>query len=472
MINLPSVTAIIIDTHNHAAAISAIVRTLKIIKPARTLFLTDMDIKVPNVEVVKIDPIKSKAEYSQFCIKKLNKYFDTEHVLIFQWDGFVLDGSAWNDEFLNCDYIGAPFDYDHERQVGNGGFSLRSKRLHTILAEDNSIDILHPEDQSICIIYRFYLEQKYAIKFATRALAEQFAYECVEPICPTFGFHNFAGRPYRPVVVIKRTAAMGDVLAAEPVMEYYFKKGFRVFLDTLPDFYLLFIQHRFPVEYFGHINPRMPYTLIDLDMAYENNPKQLHLQTYYEKAGITDGEIKSPELLLRITEKDKMFKSKTAVIHYNARPQGGRNIYDLDWDTLATVLQSWGYDVVQVGLGEHQNINGAISLHTASTNMLQYLIASCDLFIGADSGVSHIAVAHKIPSVIFFGSVKAEYIHPDLSNVCVIDNGVCCTVPKCWHEVQGGTEGMECVLDERKPLCAVFDTEIVITKIHEFIRQA
>jgi ADP-heptose:LPS heptosyltransferase/uncharacterized damage-inducible protein DinB len=471
MINLPSITAIIIDTHNHAGAINAIRKTLKHIKPARTLFLTDMEIAIPDVEIVKIDKITSKREYSEFCIKKLNRYFNTPHVLIFQWDGYVLDGSAWSDDFLKYDYIGAPFDYDHERQVGNGGFSLRSKRLHTVLAEDNWIDVLHPEDQSICIIYRFYLEEKYAIKFAPRDLAEKFAYECLEPISSTFGFHNFGGTPYKPCVIVRRTGAMGDVIAVEPVLEYYYKHGYRVFLDTLPDFYLLFMQHRYNVEYAQRINPRMPYTFVNLDMAYEENPKQLHLQSYYEKAGITDGEIKRPTLYMDLAKKDKMFKNKTAVIHYNKRPQGGRNIYDVDWDSIVSVLSAIGYDVIQVGLGDHANINGAMSIHTASTNLLQYVVASCDLFIGADSGVSHVAVAHGIPSVIFFGNVKAEYIHPDLSKVCVIDNGVCCTIPKCWHEVENGTEGMECILDENKPLCAVFDTETVISKIHEFLNR-
>lgn len=473
MINLPNITAVIIDTHNHAKAIAAIRQTHKHIKPARTVFLTDIDIEVPNTEVIKIDPIRSKREYSEFCIRKLNQYFDTTHVLVFQWDGYVIDGNAWNEDFRDYDYIGAPWIYD-ERNVGNGGFSLRSKRLQTILAEDNFMDVLHPEDQSICIIYRFYLEEKYNIRFAPFELAQQFSFETLQPVCPTFGFHNMMALPfaYKPAVVVKRTAAMGDVIAVEPVLEYYHNKGYRVFLDTLPDFYLLFIQHRYKVEYVKNLDPRMPYTLVDLDMAYEAKPKQLHLQSYYEKAGITDGEIKRPQLDMKLATTDTMFPKKTAVIHCSKRPQGGRNIYDLDWHTVAIVLEALGYDVIQVGIGEHEDISGVMSMRTASTNMLQYVVASCDLFIGVDSGVSHVAVAHGVPSVIFFGSVKAEYIHPDLSNICVIDNGVCCTVPKCWHEVENGTEGMECILDENKPLCAVFDTETVISKIHEFLRQA
>ena len=31
----------------------------------------------------------------------------TPHVLLIQWDGFVVNPSAWSDEFLDFDYVGA-----------------------------------------------------------------------------------------------------------------------------------------------------------------------------------------------------------------------------------------------------------------------------------------------------------------------------------------------------------------------------
>jgi ADP-heptose:LPS heptosyltransferase len=469
MIELKTVTLVCIDTRDHSRAIMAIRKCLKQVKFARAVFLTDMDISIPDVEVIKIEPIKSKREYSEFCIKKLYKYFDTSHVLVVQWDGYILDAGAWDDEYLKYDYIGAPWIYD-ERNVGNGGFSLRSRKLQYVLV-DNFIDVLHPEDQSICILYRYYLEEKYGVKFAPFELAEKFAYESLEPIQSTFGFHNFNGSAYKPVVVIKRTAAMGDVIAVEPVIDYYVKNGYRVFLDTLPQFFYLFMYYKYQIEHISQMNPRLQHTVVDLDMAYESKPKQLHLKSYYEKAGITDGEIRRPQLGMKLDANSKQFPNKTAVIHYNRRAQGGRNIYDINWNYLVGVLRDWGYDVIQVGAGEHQEIGGVLSINTPQTNMLLYTVASCDLFVGADSGVSHVAVAAGVPSVIFFGSVKAEYIHPDLSNICVIENGPVCILPHCWHEVENGTEGMECLVDEQKPPCATFDTETVIDKIYDFINK-
>ncbi len=56
--------------------------------------------------------------------------FDTDFVINFHSDGFVQNPSAWDDDFLNYDYIGAPiYPTNSFPFVGNGGFSLRSKRL-------------------------------------------------------------------------------------------------------------------------------------------------------------------------------------------------------------------------------------------------------------------------------------------------------------------------------------------------------
>ena len=47
--------------------------------------------------------------YSRLIIEDLHKYFDTSHCLIVQSDSFVVDSDLWKDEFLDFDYIGAPW---------------------------------------------------------------------------------------------------------------------------------------------------------------------------------------------------------------------------------------------------------------------------------------------------------------------------------------------------------------------------
>src|ERR1700742_303923 len=55
--------------------------------------------------VISIPPINSIRAYSEFVLKDLAEYVNTEFVLIIQYDGFILNPAAWSDEFLAYDYI-------------------------------------------------------------------------------------------------------------------------------------------------------------------------------------------------------------------------------------------------------------------------------------------------------------------------------------------------------------------------------
>ncbi|MEK7109053.1 MAG: DUF5672 family protein [Patescibacteria group bacterium] len=128
--------------------------------------------------VIKIPAIRSTKEYSEFCIKDMARYVDTEFALIFQHDGFILNPAAWTGDFLNYDYIGAPWYHLGGLRVGNGGFSLRSKRLlEHIAAQYKTIGgALDPEDMWICQTARASIE-KAGMSFAPEKLAKQFSKE-------------------------------------------------------------------------------------------------------------------------------------------------------------------------------------------------------------------------------------------------------------------------------------------------------
>jgi len=127
--------------------------------------------------VILVDPVSSIAEYSRFCLKQMADFINTDFVLIIQYDGFILNPDAWVDEFLKYDYLGAPWWYGDDHNVGNGGFSLRSKRLLDMLKNDKNIkETEHAEDHTICRIYGDYL-RKQGIKFAPEAVAKIFSIE-------------------------------------------------------------------------------------------------------------------------------------------------------------------------------------------------------------------------------------------------------------------------------------------------------
>jgi len=160
---------------------------------AKSVFFTDLDFSLDGIEAIKIPSIQSKQDYSKFILKDLNRYIQTDFVLLIQYDGFVVNADAWFDEFLQYDYIGAKWHwYKDGLNVGNGGFSLRSKKLLEALSGDDVVpdSLEYGEDSFICRTYRIYLETQYGIKYAPESVADKFSFERSEPYCRTFGFHG------------------------------------------------------------------------------------------------------------------------------------------------------------------------------------------------------------------------------------------------------------------------------------------
>ncbi len=84
---------------------------------------------------VRIDRLRSKADYGAFVVKSLPNYVQLPYALVVQWDGYVIDPDAWLPEFRHYDYIGAKWTWFKDGlTVGNGGFSLRSQKLLRTLA--------------------------------------------------------------------------------------------------------------------------------------------------------------------------------------------------------------------------------------------------------------------------------------------------------------------------------------------------
>ena len=199
MLELPDVTLLCADTANHGLALRALNESCRDIRFGRTVLLTaDLPAGLApsrSVDVVDIPPLRSRDDYSRLMLKGLLPHVTTPHVLVVQWDGYVVNPKAFDPAFLDCDYIGAKwFWYDDGHRVGNGGFSLRSRRLLEALA-DPRVTLGDAEDITIGRTARPLLEAAHGIRFATEALADRFAFEAAYPIGQPFGFHglfNFA----------------------------------------------------------------------------------------------------------------------------------------------------------------------------------------------------------------------------------------------------------------------------------------
>ncbi|MEH1890685.1 MAG: DUF5672 family protein [Nostoc sp.] len=219
-INLQNTTLVTISSVDMELTLLSLVISNLNANFKRVLFFTSEEIDqkylefFPQLEIIKIAPIENLVEYSRFVIKELNSFIDTEFCLVTQGDGFIINPQLWSEEFFNYDYIAAPWRKQipvvnsqgktvdildsTKNRVGNGGFSLRSKKLLEVSSQldfDNIKTSSLSEDLIIChYFYNWFKNQD--IKFAHLEIAVKFSFE--QPIEEienfswknTFGFHG------------------------------------------------------------------------------------------------------------------------------------------------------------------------------------------------------------------------------------------------------------------------------------------
>ncbi|HEX8357246.1 MAG TPA: glycosyltransferase family 9 protein, partial [Segetibacter sp.] len=98
------------------------------------------------------------------------------------------------------------------------------------------------------------------------------------------------------------------------------------------------------------------------------------------------------------------------------------------------------------------------------------LIYHSKLFIGLDSGPSHISASLGVPSIIFFGAVNPVFRHfSELFNGVFMQEK--CEFNGCYHEVILDTKGPACKLvgDEGIPKCSVHSTMDVIANAQKLL---
>ena len=144
-----------------------------------------------DIQVIPLAKNYNIQEYSRMVMKELNSFINTDFVMLFQNDGFIDNINKWEDSFLAYDYIGAPWWYKDDKNVGNGGFSIRSKRLLEILSSDDSLESFDPEDHHICRVHGDYLREEHGVAFAPEEVARKFSVE-VGRYTDQFGFHSSA----------------------------------------------------------------------------------------------------------------------------------------------------------------------------------------------------------------------------------------------------------------------------------------
>jgi hypothetical protein len=161
-----------------------------------------------NIDFEYTSKSESIYEWCHKIIFDLHKYITTKYIILVHSDGFIVNPTQWRDEFLNYDYIGAPWPIPSDNsfrdingnlvRVGNS-VSLRSKK---ILELPSKLNLPWPdrngpyhEDGFLCCNNRHILIE-HGINFAPIDVAKYFSHECmipeIEGIKP-FAFHKWAG---------------------------------------------------------------------------------------------------------------------------------------------------------------------------------------------------------------------------------------------------------------------------------------
>jgi hypothetical protein len=202
-LHLKEVTLVCFDTRNIDAALESMRLSLVQVSFNKNILFTSESLcskehlseaKDLNIKLEFIDDVQSITDYSHFILARLNKYIHTNYCLITQWDGWVINKDFWDSNFLNFDYIGAVWPHHNENQIGNGGFSLRSKKLlessKELILNDSDFSPSLIEDDYICREKREILESKYQIKFPSSEIANRFSIEGNGILDNCFGFHG------------------------------------------------------------------------------------------------------------------------------------------------------------------------------------------------------------------------------------------------------------------------------------------
>ena len=192
MISLPNVTLVVLTGRNFSDHEEAVKKSCS-------------DIEFGEVKIIVDYKIKTIDDWNKKIIYELPMYINTSHALLIHADGYVINPHLWRDEWLEYDYIGAPwplplddFSYRDEEwnivRVGNS-VSLRSKKLLDLIATRDNWGHHYGytnEDGFICCHNRKWLESQ-GCKFAPLNVAVNFSKEHEIPEnqgLDTFLFHS------------------------------------------------------------------------------------------------------------------------------------------------------------------------------------------------------------------------------------------------------------------------------------------
>ena len=211
MINLSNITLVALTSVRVPQTVQALEYSCRKIKFGDVKLVSDIkpDHLPADIKHEYTERSSNIDEWNYNVIYNLPNNIETEFCILIHDNGFIVNPESWRDEFLEYDYIGAPWPIPQDnfsyRDINNNlirqgnSVSLRSKKLldvpNKLNLEWRAFHGYTNEDGFICVNYRHkYIEE--GCKFADLDVAKYFSHESMIPeiqgIEP-FAFHNYTG---------------------------------------------------------------------------------------------------------------------------------------------------------------------------------------------------------------------------------------------------------------------------------------
>ncbi len=262
----------------------------------------------------------------------------------------------------------------------------------------------------------------------------------------------------RPRLIVRRRYARGDVLQATPIVRELRHRYPAHRLAVWTDVNEVFADNPHVdllISARSGFQPAADDLLINLDEAYERNPKVHMLEAYAQAAAV---ELANPGLELFLATLDYRIAAaylqplmaapaieRLVAVHLGATPD--RSWPQMHWDTLLTMLLADpAVGVVAVGAGSDFSpapnariVNLVNKLDFRSTAAA---LAIADLVIGPDSVILHVAAAVSTAAVGLYGMADPDKRIPIGAQQIGLQSPVDCA--GCLHELPAPNTNPRC----------------------------
>ena len=179
MKELTNVDIISINCVNPQASVAALNHCQKYFQFGKSILVSHIEpSEYYDIELHQLEEKLSWDGYNDHILN-LKDHTDNDFVMVIQDDGYIVNPELWDDEFLEYDYIGAPWPIEDnwismqhkehqpklrenlpKNRVGNGGFCIRSRKLLEFSSQFKDTGILGEDTSFVprCIRKRLIME--------------------------------------------------------------------------------------------------------------------------------------------------------------------------------------------------------------------------------------------------------------------------------------------------------------------------